>query len=34
MYEINLEKSNKVMLRVNYKHKKCYNSIFIIQKAS
>lgn len=32
MYRFELDQQNKVMLRTNYKKKKCYNSIFLIKE--
>jgi hypothetical protein len=34
MYSFMLEGKNKLMLRANYKHIKCYNSLMLIQKAT
>ena len=32
MYRISLEQRNHLMLRINYKQKKCYNSLFLIEQ--
>lgn len=34
MYRFRLQQSNKVMVRVDYKHKKCYNSLILIKTGS
>lgn len=32
MFKINLNEVNNCMIRVNFKHKKCYNGVYIIKK--
>jgi hypothetical protein len=32
MYRLNLSSTNKCMIRINFKHKKCYNAIYLISK--
>lgn len=32
MYEFGLKVRNKIMLRANFRHKKCYNTLMLIRK--
>lgn len=32
MYRLVFKDKNKIMIRINFKHKKCYNSIYLIEK--
>jgi len=34
MYRLNLKHRNKIMLRANFKHKKCYSTLFVLKQGS